>query len=243
MPKLVEPCRLCLRKLPLRDSHIIPEWLYKALYDDKHRYRVVEAGKGHQTLFGQKGIRERLLCQECETALSVYEGYARGVLVGGVGLEIQKLTDGFQVHNLEYAKLKLFQLSVLWRAGVAGHSFFSEVTLGSHAETLRKMLLASDPGAATDYGCILVPVVADGQLVTDLITQPLLEVVSGWQILRLVLGGHAWIFVLGDGKSHPFAKLFLDPTGTLQVRLGGKAVDGYLRGLARTFVPENGLAI
>jgi len=242
MVKAGEACRLCLRTLPLRNSHIIPEWLYRPLYDEIHRYRVLQAGKGDRKIFGQKGIRERMLCQSCETNLSVYEGYARGVLAGGVEIEIQKLEGGIAVCGLDYAKFKLFQLSVLWRAGVARNSFFSRVELGSHSETLRQMLRAGDPGAGGDYGCILVSVLAESQLVTDLITQPTSEVVNGWPMVRFLFGGHAWLFLLGQGNSHPFAKLFLDTTGRLEIRQGGKAVEGYVRGLAKTFVLENGLA-
>src|SRR3546814_5603951 len=33
-------CALCLLPKPLQDSHIIPEFLYGVMYDDKHRYNV-----------------------------------------------------------------------------------------------------------------------------------------------------------------------------------------------------------
>jgi hypothetical protein len=77
----VGTCALCLSNDTLRDSHIISEFLYSALYDDKHRFHIVEAGE-KRSEFAQKGFREPLLCTGCETKLSVWEGYAREAFVG-----------------------------------------------------------------------------------------------------------------------------------------------------------------
>jgi hypothetical protein len=39
-------CCLCGGNDELRKSHAIPEWLYGPLYDEIHRYRVIEAVPG-----------------------------------------------------------------------------------------------------------------------------------------------------------------------------------------------------
>jgi len=39
-----ETCRLCLQERPLRDSHIIPEFLYRPLVDEKHRAAALDQG-------------------------------------------------------------------------------------------------------------------------------------------------------------------------------------------------------
>lgn len=236
-------CRLCFELRPLQNSHIIPEWVYEPLYDKIHRYNVLGSDSGREASFSQKGVRERMLCQPCETALSVYEGYARGVLIGGREIEIQRTNGGVDVLGLNYTKFKLFQLSVLWRAGVARHGFFSGVQLGSHSEQLRRMLLAEDPGKNTEYGCTLVPLVAEGQLLTDLIAQPASLTANGFPMVRFLFGGHAWLYVLGQGNTYPLRHLFLSGTGTLPIRSGGKAVEGFIRSLAVTFGSSNGQAI
>ncbi len=64
IPRPVGPptttCALCLER-PLRDSHVIPEFLYKSIYDEKHRFYALAVGEypGYE----QKGIRESLLCE------------------------------------------------------------------------------------------------------------------------------------------------------------------------------------
>jgi hypothetical protein len=74
-----DDCRICRQPSVLQNSHVIPEWGYRRLYDDKHRMIALRSG-GRQPAsadYMQKGIRERLLCKRCETRLSRYEKYAR----------------------------------------------------------------------------------------------------------------------------------------------------------------------
>jgi len=67
-------CRLCLKPSILRNSHILPEFLYSEVYDEKHR--GIAVSQERDTVF-QKELREYLLCQSCETKLSRYEKYAK----------------------------------------------------------------------------------------------------------------------------------------------------------------------
>ncbi len=228
-------CRLCTGNGVLRKSHIIPEWLYGSLYDGMHRYHVIKAAPLPKRRFEQKGLRERLLCQTCETKLSVYEGYARGVLLGGQEITVVQRHDGLELRNLDYPKLKLFQLSLLWRAGIAQQEFFSQVELGYHQELLRKMLLLEDPGRYTEYGCVMIPLVAEGNPLTDLIVQPVPVRSGEFDGFRLVFGGHTYIYVLGDAQSFPFSKLFLREDGCLLIHRADVKVEKFLRRLASTF--------
>jgi hypothetical protein len=47
--------------------------------------------------------------------------------------------------------LKLFFLSLLWRASVSRHFFFRRVTTGPFERELRRMLLTGDPGAPEEF--------------------------------------------------------------------------------------------
>ena len=113
---MVGTCRLCHQQGELRDSHIISEFLYASMYDEKHRFHVVEAGEQHSS-FEQKGYRERLLCQACETKLSKWETFARGLLVGGTQLQYRREGSITWVEGIGYSRFKLFQLSILLARG------------------------------------------------------------------------------------------------------------------------------
>lgn len=57
----------------------------------------------------------------------------------------------FTVAGFDYPKLKLFFLSVLWRAAATTHPFFRRTKLGPHELSIRQMLLAGDPGSPEQY--------------------------------------------------------------------------------------------
>ena len=54
-------CALCLKPSVLRQSHIISEFLYKPLYDSKHRLNVLSTNIPLKRAFELKGINEATL--------------------------------------------------------------------------------------------------------------------------------------------------------------------------------------
>lgn len=139
-------CALCLHDAELRESHIIPEFMYQSLYDDIHRFNVLSKDVSERNRKAQKGLREKLLCDSCEQHLGGYERYV-SLLVGGK-LDLENETHGRMVvmRKIDYKALRMFQLSILWRAGVSSLPFFSQIKLGPHQEQLRLLLLSDDPG-------------------------------------------------------------------------------------------------
>ena len=63
---MLQRCRLCQRENELRNSHIVPEFLYGELYNSKGHMMGIngQGSKGWAPL--QKGIREHLFCEACE---------------------------------------------------------------------------------------------------------------------------------------------------------------------------------
>jgi hypothetical protein len=122
------PCALCLQPLELQRSHIIPEFLYESLYDDKHRLQVLSVLPDEPNWREQRGLRERLLCADCEGRLSKWERYASLVLKGGLPITYRREGNVVFISGLDYVQFKLFQLSVLWRAGASTLQFFEKVS-------------------------------------------------------------------------------------------------------------------
>lgn len=211
-------CALCLEGGVLRDSHIISEFLYSAMYDEKHRFHVVEAGEKYP-YYEQKGYRELLLCQDCETTLSMWETYARGLLMGGVQLQYRREDNITWVHGIDYQRFKLFQLSLLWRAGVATDEFFSKVTLGPHAERLRAMLLAEDPGEPWQYGCLMIGIRREGNMV-PVIMQPTPVRILDAQGMRFTFGGYLWAYRIASHQpvQSGFIEAVLQRSGRLALK-------------------------
>lgn len=183
-------CALCREEAELQNSHIIPEFLYGVMYDEKHRYNVLSLLPESRERFEQKGVRERLLCRNCEQKLGKLERYASLVLHGGApGMDGYRDGSIVYVKGINYTKFKLFQLSLLWRAGVAKGSYFERVRLGPHEEPLRAMLAAEDPGPYDLYPCIIWGVTLEPNKIAELMVQPCRDRVWGYTTYHFVLPG------------------------------------------------------
>lgn len=226
-------CKLCLTEGELRDSHIISEFLYASMYDEKHRFHVVAAGEVHSS-YEQKGYRERMLCQFCETKLSKWETYARALLTGGALLRYRREGNITWVEGIDYPRFKLFQLSILWRAGVATREFFRKVTLGPHAERLRAMLLAEDPGEPWEYGCVTIGIHRQGTMV-PVIVQPTPVRIMDAKGVRFTFGGYFWAYRIASHRpiQPSFIEAVLQRSGRLAVKFEPLETAGFYQDFLR----------
>lgn len=208
-------CRLCLRVVPLCRSHVIPEFLFTLLYDDKHRFiEVVDMLRGN-VIRGQKGYRERLLCRECESHLNRYERHARRLFIDPLPVKVSKLRRNHG--NLEYARSKLFFLSVLWRASISTLEIFKHVQLGPHEERVRQMVFNNDPGEAETYPTMLWVLNFNGEQLRDFIVEPTHMRVEGRKCYRFVMGGFViLIFVSSETIPDSCVSGVFDPLKMVQ---------------------------
>lgn len=192
------PCALCLREAELRRSHVIPEFLYETLYDEKHRVQVLSTIPKQGSWREQKGLREKLLCDACEQKFSIWERYASLILKGGIPLTVRQESNIVHISGLDYEKFKLFQLSVLWRAGISSLKFFEKVRLGKHTEELRRLLLAGNPGPPERYGCFMFGLKHDSGTFTGVIMQPGKVRLNSHTAYRFVFGGFLWAMLVSS---------------------------------------------
>lgn len=228
-------CRLCLQQRALCNSHIVPEFFYEQmnLYDEKHRFNVLSVEPDKHRPSEQKGIRERLLCKECEGKLSVWEDYARCVLYGGECLEITTTDPKGIACTVDYAKFKLFQLSILWRVGISNHDGFSSVKLGEHEDVLREMLLNEEPGNTEVFGCVILYSTKHTDITSNMIHCMGMSGVGGVNCVGILLGGCFWLFFLSETAIDPSQKeLFLQDSGHLRILKTDKDPNRYIEHLA-----------
>ena len=215
------PCALCLKDKPLRRSHIIPEFLYAPLYDSKHRLQILSVLPEEESQLKQKGEREPLLCDSCENLLSKYERYASLLFTGQLPTKGTHEANLISVEGIEYAKLKLFQMSILWRAGVSTLPLFERVQLGPHAEQLRVRILTEDPGKPEDYGCIMYLLTTSDGSMPALIMQPTKVRNQGHITYKFVMSSMVWVyFVSSIPPPYPFSLCVLRETGEAFIGVG-----------------------
>lgn len=191
-------CALCQSQRPLRNSHIIPEFLYKLLYDEKHRFHSVSTEIEKTDKFMQKGLREKLLCDECELKFSKLEVYANESFVQGRKINVTGTSQQYHLQNIDYGQFKLFLMSLIWRMGISTLDFFEDVQLRSHAETLRLALLKSNPLSPVDYPCIITLLTFDGEYCHDWILKPIHTKIFGHNAYAVVINGFLFLFIVSS---------------------------------------------
>lgn len=208
-------CALCLKEKPLCNSHIIPEFLYKRLYDEKQKMWKLSTVESERTTRVPKGVYEKLLCEACDHRIGEWEGYASRVIYGGVELTQSDSPFGWLVSGIEYASFKLFQLSLLWRAAVSKRPEFEKVCLErKHKGQLRRMLLNEDPGDPLDYACLLFVSRKHLNITTNLVHMPLFCSHKGTADCLFIMGGLFWMFLI------PRADPVLEDDGFILTRNG-----------------------
>ena len=214
-------CHLCNKDKDLRKSHILPEFVYKTLYDDKHKFHVLSNSENRLKPKEQKGIRERLLCDACEQKLSINEKYTSEALLGGVPIMVRDVDNLIEISELNYKKFKLFQLSILWRASIASHKIFSDVGLGKHEDILRDMVLNEIPGKQMDYPCLILGLNSEEDMHRNIIDQPRKLKHEGHTIYRFIFCGLLWLFFVSSHSFPRFLKeVVLSESGKILVGKG-----------------------
>jgi len=178
-------CKLCHQdKLLIKESHIIPEFMYKPLYNEHHKIHLFEYPKVSPPKLISKGYYEKnILCQECDNVIiGKLETYASKVLQSGKNEKNKPLTawnykthQGMRVAHIEgidYTKFKLFLLSILWRASISKHRYFEGIFLGDHEEIIRKAILTNDPLDEDLYQVCIIACNEDVLMTRELILNP-----------------------------------------------------------------------
>ncbi len=222
-------CKLCNAIGALCASHIIPEFLYGPLYDEKHRFSVVTTGVAKDR-YEQRGLREHLLCQKCEQRFARYEKYAAEVMNGRLGHQYRRKGNRITIENIDYRQFKLFTLSVLWRGSTSSLDFFKLVSLGPHQERLRDMLLREDPGQPHEFGCAVIFASDRGEDISDTFFNPEPLRWCSRRMIKFFFGGSTWLFHCDKRPASPYLQnLFLQPDGTLH-GLTGDLAEAYTYG-------------
>jgi hypothetical protein len=213
-------CKLCLQSKPLRGSHIIPEFFYRPAYDEKGRLVAIRSDDRPATLV-QKGLRERLLCDECEQLLNDrYEKPVKTFWCDHAPVPDHLDAKAYQLRDVPYAAFKLLHLSILWRFAVASDPAFEQVTLGPHQERMRRMIFENDAGRPDEYQIfgVLLRFPDTRQPCIGTFMPPVARRLDGRRVMLAVYGACAWHVVvakhplrepLSDGVLNPEGRMFM----------------------------------
>lgn len=209
-------CKLCQQERILKNSHIITEIFYEPIYDDIHRltYSTIEPSKDKPI---QKGIREKLLCEECEQKINEFEKH-----IDRIWYKDKKVPFEFKdaveiIDGIDYKKFKLFHLSVLWRASASTIPVFKHVKLGLHEEKIRKMIWDENPGNEDVYPFYAYALVDNNKFFDRLILEPRKGNYKGYDAYTFVYGGCSWLYIIADNFNEPNAVFSLRKDGKFAI--------------------------
>lgn len=161
-------CYFCGLEKKLRKAHIFPRKLYEPIRESSLNElpgdqvpMMYVVGTNRKPKPFQSGIYDSsILCRECDNnPIGFWDNYGQTLLLSPSNPEnyISDPVAGFvyKIDSFDYKSLKLFFMSILWRAAITSNEFFSQVKLGCWEEKLRKMLLVQDPGSENDFSVIL----------------------------------------------------------------------------------------
>ena len=100
-------------------------------------------------------LKEYMLCPQCENQFSRYERAGGLFLTKLNGLSRQTEAHRLCLSSLDYHRLKLFFLSLLWRCAVCDDPLTGTIDLGSRLASLTALLRADTPGSANEFPVIL----------------------------------------------------------------------------------------
>lgn len=161
-------CKFCGTEKKLIRAHIIPESLYPTDKNGGRRHIVLDLNGEIPNSQLQNGYYDpNLVCRECEDLFSAGDDYAKGLLIDRRSESVKKSGRGtayFEYADVDYKKLKLFFISLLWRAHATSLRSLSEVKIGSKYEAIaRTMIRDGNPGSPDDFAVLMLRV-AEGQL-------------------------------------------------------------------------------
>lgn len=212
-------CRLCHLDRELRNSHIVPEFLYKDfdLYNTKGYLMAINGlgNRGWKAL--QNGAREHLFCEECEQHFNeCYEKPFRAQWVKAVPLPNPWNVEGIRWARFDYASFKLFHLSVLFRASVSSLPTFAAVSLGSDEEKLRELLLSQNPGMPSQYPIFGHAVIHhETKRLIPMVSQAVQASFEGHPCYGMLYGGVQWWVCVSAHRNVEFERAGLQPDGRM----------------------------
>jgi len=153
-------CQLCNQEKKLINAHIIPRSFFSDLTEEGRAPIVIDDKAGSYPKRTPIGIYDsEILCEDCERLFSIWDDYGRQFLSQDIDEDKYVLSNGERLAcnfgAYDYARLKMFFLSVLWRASVSKNKFFYQVQLGPYQERLKEIVLSGDPGGRDDFAVAL----------------------------------------------------------------------------------------
>ena len=149
-------CKLCDVDKELIKAHIIPKGFFKPMQSENKQALLYTNTKGVHPKRSPTGFYDKnILCKECDAKLGVWDEYAQKLLLHSFN-EDNAVYNGkekayYIIKDYDYNLLKLFFISMLWRASITSHHVFNRISAGPFEEKLKALILSNSPGEEEEF--------------------------------------------------------------------------------------------
>ncbi len=146
-------------------SHIIPESFFRVIRDNDYTLKIISTQPGEYSKKAPIGVYDSgILCKNCEDLFSKLDDYGAKILISRKELKplfSNNSTVGFMLNGVDYRLLKLFFISILWRASVSNMPFFKKVKLGTLEHEAKRLIWSGDSGGEHTFSFVLAKFTGD----------------------------------------------------------------------------------
>lgn len=206
--------------------------MYQNLYDpNPRRFYTLKINLDNQDnsskQIEQKGIREQLLCGECESLLSKYEKYAAETIYAknkGNKTFIKNASETedlkyflYEYEGFSYVDFKQFLISILWRVCIS--NTYSVKLDSESLEKMRRSLYENTPLKVDEFGCLVqILFYKKGERAGGFILEPFQTNNGDRELINILIDGLMFSFYLNSENLPPDTKSnFLQTSGQMNI--------------------------
>ncbi|MAE50956.1 MAG: hypothetical protein CMH27_04025 [Micavibrio sp.] len=214
-------CKLTKKQGKAVKSHIIPSSFFMRQGDAPPL--IMATGENVFPKKSRTGLYDQaLVIEEGEKYFDAPDDYAHKLLISGREqlhpLIVEGKEVGLGLNSYDYEKLKLFFLSVLWRAAETSLGPFSRVKIGPHASKIRQMILDNDPGCPETYSVVLFRFAKVKSMKKGTVLFPYREKLLGCNWYRFFFCEYTALIKVDQRKTpDPYNLMQLNPKEPLQI--------------------------
>ena len=153
-------CKFCGKERKIIKAHIIPEGFFRRIRQGEETLEMVTNKAGEYTKKSPIGEYDKtIICENCEAIWQEWDNYAQQLLaeepLNGRARYHGNRKICYVVDDFEYQKLKLFFISMVWRASVSSRKYFSRISLDQFEDIAKQHIANKNPGDSEDFSIVL----------------------------------------------------------------------------------------
>jgi hypothetical protein len=186
-------CKFCGNDRKLIKAHVIPEGFFRRFRSSPNSLRLITNEAGEHEKRAPVGVYDKaIVCGGCESLWKTWDEYAQLLLADTpLNSEVRYHKGQLLAHivkDFDHDKLKLFFISILWRASASTQPFFSKIELGPFEKAAKQHISTADAGGVDDFAVILAKF--DASLAKPIMLSPHKVEFCGVTYYRFYISGY-----------------------------------------------------